>query len=91
MRERQGVSLMELLVVLVLMGILWSLTALGARPNSQDRRDPCVLQQDTIRRHAIRTGRPMVAVMTCANAAAHSVRFLPDGDVIAQDLGREQQ
>lgn len=76
-----GVTLVELLVVLVLLGVLTSVAALSVvslRPTPQAARLDSLR---SARAQAIRTGVPVMLTLDSV-----SVRFLPDGRVIGGPL-----
>jgi prepilin-type N-terminal cleavage/methylation domain-containing protein len=82
---RAGVTLIELLITLVLLGIISGVTVLAIRRIEQPRPDdPRVIIADTIRK-VLASGRPaLIRILTNGGPAWSNVR--PDGSVIADSL-----
>lgn len=82
---RIGVTLIELLVTLVLLGIIAGVTVLAIRRIDKPRSsDPRVIIADTLR-VVLASGRPaLVRILTDSGPAWSSVR--PDGSVVADSL-----
>lgn len=77
MRLNQGFTMLEMLVVLALIGIVASLSAIGirsARPEASDTRRAL----EAARREAAVSGRPVVL-----ETDSLRVRLLPDGRVVS--------
>jgi len=85
LRTRAGVTLIELLVTLVLLGIIAGVTVLAIRRIDKPRPDdPRVIIADTMRK-VLASGRPaLIRILTDLGPASSNVR--PDGSVIADSL-----
>lgn len=83
MNPRLGVTLIELLVALAVLGLLTGVVVLQVRPV---RRLPGDWRADSIaavRRRAVAEGAPRTAILASDPAGAHAITALPDGRVIA--------
>ena len=80
--SRAGVTLLELLITLVLLGIISGVTVLAIRRIDQPRSDdPRVIIADTVRK-VLASGRPaLIRILTDSGPAWGNVR--PDGSVVA--------
>ncbi len=83
----RGSTLLELIVVLAVMGALAAITAL-ALPGRSGARVPTQIERLMLARDsAIRTGRPVEAVVdTGSDGVTRLVRFLPDGRSVGPGL-----
>lgn len=83
---RRGVTLVELLVVIVLLGIIAGVSVLGfaraSTPARDDKRDRVLGPLAAARRNALRMGRP-VTITIDDSSAVLSATALPDGSVVA--------
>lgn len=85
-RTRDGVTLIELIVVLAVLGILAGLTTVGFRAERPVERS-LAARIAAARRDAVQTGRPVSFVLD-DSGSPHAIRALPDGRVLADvDLG----
>jgi Tfp pilus assembly protein FimT len=79
MRSRQGTTLLELLVVLLLMGLVAAMSAFGLGAAFDSPADPRAGLLARARDSALRTGQ---AVSVAPDSAGGVVLFLPDGRAI---------
>ena len=78
---RHGMTLIEVVVVLTLLGIIGSVTALTIpRVREQPQADAGQVLAE-VRRRALRDGAPVTAQLLI-DSAAHEVVVLPDGSVV---------
>ena len=83
MRTRAGVTLIELMVVLVLLSVIASVVTLAMRAAPSARpEDAAVKRVLAARDTALRTGRPRTITVLIAGVE-HSATALPDGRVVA--------
>lgn len=89
-RRRAGVTLVELLVAIVIVGLLAGVVGLAARrapePSEAERLATAVANA---RRTSLRDGRP-ATIEIRLGGARHAVTALPDGGVIADKVVRER-
>jgi prepilin-type N-terminal cleavage/methylation domain-containing protein len=78
----RGVTLVELVVALAVVGLLSGLALVGFRSLRPEPPGPWVAAADSARAAAIRTGRP--ADLT--DTTGRRVLFLPDGRAIGRDV-----
>ena len=83
MRSRRGTTLLELLVVLLLMGVVASMSAFGLGAAFDAPADPRASLLTHARDSALRTGIP---VSIAADSAGGVVLFLPDGRAIGASV-----
>ncbi len=76
---RSGVTLLELIVVLVIMGVMASVSLVQMHPMPTGQRDS---SQSVLRREAVMAGAPM---SSGSNRVLHAVLALPDGRVLTAD------
>src|SRR5437899_8162013 len=80
---RIGVTLVELLVVLTILGLMFGVSGLAFTSLRAPRESEWVRQLRRARREAIRTGRPVRAVVSSGTVGDGSLLpaplFLPDG------------
>jgi type II secretory pathway pseudopilin PulG len=81
------VTLVELLVVLVILGITITLSSVALGKSEVARSADVSSQLLALRRDAIRTGRPETRSLL-DSAGAHVVTVLPDGRVLAEPMFR---
>ncbi len=81
---RPGVTLVELVVAIAILGLMSAITGLAMR------NAPRVAPHDTVaasvasaRVNALRTGRPVTVTLKSRDGFARSVTALPDGSVLA--------
>jgi prepilin-type N-terminal cleavage/methylation domain-containing protein len=83
MRTRVGVTLIELMVVLVLLSVIASVVTLAMRVAPRARpEDAAVMRVLAARDTALRSGRPLTITVAIAGVE-HSATALPDGRVVA--------
>lgn len=82
MRCRCGVTLVELLVVLVILSLVTGLTSMVLRRIDAPREDDLEHQLLSVRRDAIRTGTSVTRVLH-EGATRHVVTALADGRLLA--------
>lgn len=89
-RARLGVTLLELLVAVVIVGLLAGVVGLAVRrlPEPSEAERLAALVVDA-RRTALRAGRPETIVLRL-DGAAHAVTALPNGEVVADAAVRER-
>lgn len=78
----RGVTLVELVVVLAVVGILSGLAMVGFRSIRPEPLAPWVAAADSARAAAVRTGRPAGITDT----SGRRLLFLPDGRAIGRDV-----
>lgn len=86
MTRRSGITLVELLVALAILGLMTAVVAVQfqpARPASNDWRADSVA---AMRRRAITEGRVRTAILAGDSTGAHPVTALPDGRVLADSI-----
>ena len=76
-RREQGVTLVELLVVLTILGLVLGITGLAMASLTATRESRLVTDLRKARADAIQSGAP---------CTAHGVRFLPDGRAIGNNV-----
>src|SRR5690242_17553113 len=84
--ERQGVTLIELMVVILLLGLLAGVVGLtmGSTP-SVGSLDPTTVAVLQARDSALRTGHPVTIAFSDEGSAHHATAY-PDGRVITDAL-----
>ena len=82
MSRRSGVTLMELLVALAILGLLTGVVAIQGRPIRIPQRDSRADSVVALRRIALAVGRAQTIVLLIDSAGAHPVTALPDGRII---------
>jgi len=80
-RARSGVTLIELMVVIVALAIMASVVSLATRARPT-RRNDVGAQISAARTSALSTGRP-VNVLVQSSSGVHVLTALPDGSVLA--------
>jgi len=78
----RGVTMVELVVALAVVGLLSGLALVGFRSVRPEPPAPWVVAADSARAAAVRTGRPAGITDTFG----HRVLFLPDGSGIGRDV-----
>jgi len=78
----RGVTLVELVVALAVVGLLSGLALVGFLSLRPQPPAPWVAAADSARAAAVRTGRPAAITDTCG----HRVLFLPDGRAVGRDV-----
>jgi prepilin-type N-terminal cleavage/methylation domain-containing protein len=76
-RSARGITLLELLVVLTVLGLILGVTGLALGSLKTPRESEQVVELRRARADAIHSGAPRTA---------HGVRFLPDGRAIGDDV-----
>ena len=88
--DRRGVTLLELLVVLVILGLVASLVAFAPAAVERVPAGEVEARVAAARREALRSGAPVTIDITI-DGHPHSLTALPDGSVIADPtLGVER-
>jgi len=88
MRLRLGVTLVELLVALVVLGLLTGIAVMQVRPVAAPSVDWLSDSVAVLRARAIDLGIPQTAVFTGDSSNAHAITALPDGRMIADSALR---
>lgn len=81
-RARAGVTLVELAVTVSLLALVATLAGVAITRPAPLREPSIEAQVRSVRRDAIRTGRPVMLVVR-SGAARHRISALPDGSVVA--------
>jgi prepilin-type N-terminal cleavage/methylation domain-containing protein len=85
-RERTGVTLVELLVVLAILGIMAGISGLALRAAPpREPKDTDLARVAAARREALRSGRPVLVALR-DSGGPRSAFVLPDGSVVGDSL-----
>ncbi|HET7188381.1 MAG TPA: prepilin-type N-terminal cleavage/methylation domain-containing protein [Gemmatimonadaceae bacterium] len=80
---RAGVTLIELIVVIALLGLIAGMTTVSMRADSGVHSPSLAQRIASARRDAIRTGQPTELAIT-DSVGTHVLRALPDGRVLGE-------
>lgn len=86
MNPRRGVTLVELLVALAILGLMTAVVVLQAKPARLPRSDWRSDSVAALRRRALTEGRAQTTILVIDSATAHPLTALPDGRVVADSL-----
>jgi prepilin-type N-terminal cleavage/methylation domain-containing protein len=86
MNPRRGVTLVELLVALAILGLMTGVVVLQAKPARLARSDWRSDSVATLRRRAVTQGRAQTAILVIDSARAYPLTALPDGRVVADSV-----
>ena len=78
----RGVTLVELLVVLAIMGVMAGVVGLAIPPVQDHNPDSTSLQVASARRTALVSGHPVTAIIV-VDGRAHAITARPNGTVLA--------
>jgi prepilin-type N-terminal cleavage/methylation domain-containing protein len=79
----RGLTLVEMLVVLALLGVVASIAAVALPPVAAPPASTALDSLATARRTAITSGRPVTVVLSFDSGPARRVTAFPDGRVVA--------
>ena len=85
MRPRRGVTLVELLVVIALLGVIGAVAALAMRAPAAASPSDAAVRLAAIRDYAVRIQRPVTVVSMVGGLAVTTTAY-PDGRVIDERL-----